>query len=447
MAESNRVVWSQGMFVLPQHFQQHDRYLENLVNSRCLGLRPYGWGFYTLAVDHDLLKLGKFGLKECRGIFPDGTPFNLPEEDSLPDELDIPDNVQNEMVYLCVPLRRRQAVEIDSETNPDNLARFRIREGEVKDCNCGAEGRATLQFCNLKTSLLMEGQERSGYACLGVGRVLAVGPNRNVELESAYIPSNVNCAAVPVLSGFIRELQGILSARAEVLARDLPKPGYGGVADIAYSYLLLQLINRYQPLLKHFSTLDGLHPEDFYRIAIQLAGELATFLGEDKRPVGFPPYDHYDLQNTFSPVMEELRKLLSREILGRARRIELIALKEGGYYGARLDDRNLLDSAFFVLAVKAHVSSERLRIDFPAQTKIGPGEEIRNLVSYHLPGIPIEALPVSPREIPYATGFTYFKLDKQSEYWKKMKESRGFGIWIGGNFPDLALEFWAIMEG
>ena len=56
MTDTSKVVWAQGMFVLPQHFQQHDRYLENLINGRCLGLQPYSWGFYTLEIDHHLLK-------------------------------------------------------------------------------------------------------------------------------------------------------------------------------------------------------------------------------------------------------------------------------------------------------------------------------------------------------------------------------------------------------
>ena len=29
MSWDNKVVWSEGMFLRPQHFQQHDRYLEN----------------------------------------------------------------------------------------------------------------------------------------------------------------------------------------------------------------------------------------------------------------------------------------------------------------------------------------------------------------------------------------------------------------------------------
>lgn len=446
MSDSNRVVWSQGMFMLPQHFQQHDRYIENLVGNRCLGLRPYAWGFYTLALDHALLKIGKLGLKECKGVFPDGTPFSLPEEDPLPLPLDVPENIRNEMVYLSIPLRRRNAVDTDTEVNQDSLARFRVNEYEVKDCNCGAGSKVPLQVGNLKARLLLDRDERSGHACLGVARVLEMNVNRNVEIENGHIPSNLNCSAIPVLGGFLRELHGILNTRGESIAKDLTRPGYGGVAEVA-DFMLLQLINRYQPLLDHFSNVEGLHPEDFYRVAVQMAGELSTLFKEDNRPVRCPPYDHYDLQGTFSPVMEELRNLLARERIRRAIRIELGKAKQGAYYGARLQDKNLLESAIFVLAAKAQMPAERLRTDFPLQTKIGPVEEIRNLVGHHLPGIPLEPLPVAPKEIPFRAGFTYFELDKRCEHWMQMREAGGFGIWIGGDFPGLEMEFWAILEG
>lgn len=445
MSDSSKVVWSQGMFVLPQHFQQHDRYLENMVNGRCLGLQPYTWGFYTLAIDHNLLKIGKFALTACRGIFPDGTPFHLPEDDPLPLPLDIPENIHNEMVYLSFPVRRKEAVETDSETNPESLARIRITEREVRDSNCGSEGRPLLQVGNLKTRLLLQKEELSGYSCLGVGRVSEMRANRSVEIDESYIPPNLNCFAVQNLNSFMRELFGILNTRGEMLARDLIKPSQSGTADIT-DFLLLQMINRYQPLLKHLSTVEGLHPERFYTVALQLAGELATFFREETRPRPLPHYDHDDLQNTFAPVMEELRDLLAKDRMRRAIRIPLSKPK-AGVYGARLPDINLLDTAIFILAAKADVSSELLRNSFPAQVKIGPVEEIQQLVNSHLPGIRIEPLPVAPKELPYRTGFTYFELDRLGEHWKRMKASGGFAIWIGGSFPQLNLEFWAIREG
>ncbi len=41
MSENNRVVWSEGLFLRPQHFQQQERYLETHLEGRVAGLRVF----------------------------------------------------------------------------------------------------------------------------------------------------------------------------------------------------------------------------------------------------------------------------------------------------------------------------------------------------------------------------------------------------------------------
>jgi type VI secretion system protein ImpJ len=100
----------------------------------------------------------------------------------------------------------------------------------------------------------------------------------------------------------------------------------------------------------------------------------------------------------------------------------------------------------FVLAVKADLPENSLRTHFPAQIKIGPVERIRQLVNAAMPGIPLKVLPVAPRQIPYHSGYTYFELERQSEFWKELQNSGGFAFHIGGDFPGLELELWAIRQ-
>lgn len=433
------------MFLRPQHFQQQDRYFENYVNNRCLGLQPFSWGFYDLKVDTDLLKIGKLALSACSGLFPDGTPFNLPEDDDLPLPLDIPEGVSNELIFLALPLRRPEAAEIESASNPDGLARFGLDEWEIKDNNRRAEVKAPVQVGKLKTRLMRWGDERSGYTCLGTVRVVEARSDKNIVIDEQFIPANMNCVAIPKLQGFLKELHGLLSTRSEAIAGRVSAAGQGGVAEIA-DFLLLQMVNRYQVLYEHLSRVVGLHPEDFYRCGIQLAGELATFFRAEKRPVEFPPYRHEDLHATFMPLMEELRQLLGKVYEPRAVRIPLKGPKYGTY-AAKRPDLNLLKNAVFVLAARAEMPTENLRTDFPRQTIIGPVEEIRQYVGSLTPGIPIHPLAVAPRQIPYHAGYTYFELDQHGDVWRKMESSGGFAIHIGGKYPGLELEFWAIKEG
>jgi len=107
-------------------------------------------------------------------------------------------------------------------------------------------------------------------------------------------------------------------------------------------------------------------------------------------------------------------------------------------------DRTLLGEAAFVLAVSAQMPSEALRLRFPSQVKVGPVEKIRDLVNLQLPGVGLRALPVVPRQIPFHAGYNYFELDTGSDLWKQLHQSGGLAMHVGGDFPGLELEFWAI---
>jgi type VI secretion system protein ImpJ len=445
MSDNNRVVWSEGMFLRPQHFQQHDRYTESLINGRCQGLRSFDWGFVEMKLDLRQLTVGKLALSECRGIFADGTPFNLPTDDELPLPLDLPDDFKNGCVYLSLPLRRPESSEIDSEQYPDSLSRYHLAEREARDHVSGADGRYAIQIGRLRTRLMLERQERSGYTCIAVARVIEVRADKTILLDEQFIPPALNCFGSGILGKFLRELQGFLHTRGEALAGRVREAGRGGVAEIA-DFLLLQLVNRYEPLLAHLAETANLHPEDFYRLAVQMAGELSTFYKPNKRPIDYPVYRHHDLQATFIPVIDELRQLLSMVLEQNAIQIPLSKPKFG-FYAAKRPDVALLESAVFILAANAQVPPEALRNQFPPQVRIGPAEDIQRLVGALLPGISIHALPVAPRQIPFHAGFSYFELNKQSELWKKMSSSAGIAIHIGGDFPGLELEFWAIKKG
>ena len=84
MGWENKVVWSEGLFLQPQHLQQQERYFDRLVRSSTAGLRPFGWGLTQLDIDTDLLALGKFAVRSIAGILPDGTPFSAPSDTDYP---------------------------------------------------------------------------------------------------------------------------------------------------------------------------------------------------------------------------------------------------------------------------------------------------------------------------------------------------------------------------
>jgi type VI secretion system protein ImpJ len=141
--------------------------------------------------------------------------------------------------------------------------------------------------------------------------------------------------------------------------------------------------------------------------------------------------------------MAALRASLSAVLEQRAIPIPIEA-KKFGISVATVVDRTLYGTAVFVLAARADLPAEELRQRFPAQLKLGPVEKIRDLVNLQLPGVPVHAVPVAPRQIPYHAGFVYFELDQSHELWSQLKTSGGVAMHVAGEFPGLAMEFWAI---
>jgi type VI secretion system protein ImpJ len=438
----NKVIWSQGLFLRPHHLQQHDRYFEHLLDSRCASLQTHGWGITELEIDKNQLSLGNFSITACKGILPDGTPFNIPEDAPLPTPLSITEGMFNEKVYLGLALSRRGSIETESSSATKSLARFNPQEMEVNDNVAGHESSTTLQVGELRLHLMLDNEERNNFSCLELARVQESRPDKGIILDTAFLPTCLDCSASPILKGFITELQGLLEHRCEALVGRVSDGGRGGVAEIA-DFLMLLLVNRSLPLITHLANLPGLHPEAFYRSALQLAGELATFTSEQKRAPEFPPYQHNDQESTFTPLMKELRHSLSMVLEQNAIAIPLEERK----YGVRvatIADKSLLHNAQFVLAIKADVSQEMLQSTFPSQLKIGAVEHIRQMVNSGLPGIGLRLLPVAPRQIPYHAGFTYFELDQTSSHWEGLEQSGAFAMHVSGDFPGLTMEFWSI---
>ena len=446
MTQNNKVVWSEGLFLRPQHLQQQERYLERFVEVGAGALRPYAWGFHELELETDLLAIGKIGIKRARGVFPDGTPFSMPSDDPLPPALDVDPNWRDQTVYLTLPLR--SPTQPDSgrpEAASEKLFRYRVREAEVRDASGSMDGLTVLEVGGMSSRLLPQSQPMEGLSQIPLARIVECRADRRVVLDDTFMPTGQSCQAVPRLVTFLTELLGLLHQRGEALASRVAVTDRGGAAEIA-DFLLLQVVNRYQPLIAHLASAPIAHPEDLYRIAVAMAGELATFTAPSKRAQAFPPYRHELLRESFDPVIMALRNSLSAVMEQTATPIPL-QQRKFGVWVAVVPDLTLLDTAAFVLAAKADMKSEDLRRQLPAQSKIGPVEKIRDLVNLQLPGIAVAPMPVAPRQIPYNSGFLYFEFDKNSQMWRMLKTSGGIAFHFGEEFAGLDLQLWAIRGG
>jgi type VI secretion system protein ImpJ len=443
MTWHNKVMWTEGMFLQPQHFQQQDRFAARQLDGRVGAVVPWPWGFSALQVDEAALLQGRIAVTAARGVLSDGMAFNIPGDDPAPPALEVPADARDAVVVLALPLARPGVAESDVEAGVSSTPpRFRAADIDVADSHAASLREAPLQVGRLNLRLMLARDANEGYSAVGVARVVERRADGRVSLDLQYVPPMLHASAHGVLDSHLREVHGMLHQRGEALGARLAQPGRSGVGEIM-DFLLLQVVNRFQPLFAHLQRLPVLHPERLYDLCLGLAGELSTFR-EARRPVAYPEYRHDDLATCFRTVMQDLRQSLSMVLEQTAIPIDLQDRRHGVRV-AIIADVELQRSASFVLAVNAQMPSDALRARFPTQVKIGPAERIRDLVNLQLPGVTLRALPVAPRQIPYHAGFTYFELETRgNELWKQLETSGGLAMHIAGDFPGLALEFWAI---
>jgi type VI secretion system protein ImpJ len=444
MPSRNKVVWTQGLFLQPHHFQQEARHFEQLVDARVRGTGPHSWGFTELVLDDGQLTLGRIALRSAAGVLPDGTPFAMPQWEAVPPPFEVPADLKGETIYLAVPVARSGVTEVDFGSGGDEMLRYRVATEELRDHSNAGDDPEPVQTAQLALRLIRARDLTDGFAALGVVRVIERRSDNQVVLERNYIAPQVRIEATGQLSATASLLHGLIQQRSRLLASRMGQLG-GGTSEFG-EFVMLQSLNRAEPLFRQLAGAPSAHPREFYFACLQLAGELATFSTSERHPPEYPVYKHDELQQVFLSVVEDLRRLLSIPLERHAEQIELTEHKHG-VRTAVVKDLDLLKSAGFVLAVTAQLPAEQLRQRFPSQSKLGPVAKLRDLVNLQLPGVALRSLPVAPRQLPFHAGYHYFELDKGGELWKQLERDGNLALHVAGDFPGLDIELWAIRQG
>ncbi|KAF0812112.1 hypothetical protein IGB42_03389 [Andreprevotia sp. IGB-42] len=437
----NRVVWSEGLFLQQQHFQQQERFFESLLIRHVQLGGEWHWGFAELKLDSALCSMGKLGVLAARGLFRDGAVFDVPGYDLAPAPLDVPQDARNELVYLAVPMALVGRAQFDLSSGSEPVAARYVAEGHelVDALDPALKVHALLGRQNLR--LLMARELSGAWVALPVARVVECQADGRVTLDGSFVPPTLAVTASPLIETWLKELAGLVRQRAMAVAARVGAPK-SSVADIA-EFLLLQTLNRYSPALEQMVVRSNCHPSLFFGLGQTLLGDLSIFANESRLATDVPLYQHDAPEACFPPLIAELRRMLSMVFEQSAIAIEL----QERNYGVRVaivPDNGLFDQAKFILAAKGQLASEVLRNLLPSQIKIGPVEKIRDLISLQLPGVRISALPVVPHQIPFHAGFNYFELEKGGDFWQQLGQSAGLALHVAGDFPGLELELWAV---
>lgn len=443
MSWYSKVVWSEGLFLRPHHFQQNDRYLENLLESRVRNVTPYPWGFSVLEIDRDLAQQSRIGLRRAVGVMPDGTPFAMPDNSPLPAAIEVPENAAGQLVWLSLPLAAANTREVEDALT-GSATRYLPATEMLIDSTAALRTEEEIDVAHPRLTLELRKTAKAGYVGLALGRILEVRDHA-VLFDEKFAPPVLICSAYSVIEGWLDRVIGWIDNKLEELARYAADPTAGGGLQSA-DYFVLQLLNRNIPVLKHMRRSRFVHPERLFSSFVALAGELATFTTAERRARDYPAYDHDDLENCFAPVVRDIQDFLSANLGRRAIRLEIVERAQNAFMST-IRDRSLVRNATLVLEVAARRPLTEIQAQFPQLFKVGPNTKMNEIVHAHLPGINLVHLPTPPPQIRALTDHVYFYLDRTSPLWPEFSTASSIGMHFSGDWPDLELELWAVLEG
>ena len=439
---TERPVWSEGLFLRPQHFQLAERGATSALHARLDGGLAYPWGIVELQLSDDLAQGAQVGVERLVAVLPDGEVVRIPIDAPPPAPFDVDSQVRGEIVYLTLPADQAGAVAFAYGGAADaGIARYHIVEREHVDSTDPTRTTDTIEVGRANLLFGIEEADLTGRIKIGIARIKEL-QGRRVVWDDSYIPPVLDIRASVTLSGILTDIMGRLDSRQDELSLRAVEGAEGGTETFA-AYLLLQLLNRWQPELRHLSRLDRVHPERLFTAFVSFAGELATFTRADRRPTEYPDYDHENLEMCFKPVVEALRAGLSTEFSRSAVQLELKQLQPGAY-ASTITDRTLYDQGRFYLAVSTRRPAEQVRQSMPSVVKIGSVAKMQQLVQSALPGVPLTPVGAPPSQIRVMPNYVYFELDRSSPDWKDFATAPALGLHIAGEWPDLDLELWAV---
>ena len=445
----HKVLWQEGMFLSPQHFQQADRFHQGQLAQVLHAVAGFAYGIQHLEVDRQALAAGDLGLLVGDGVFPDGTPFRFSDPNELPPARPIAEhlgpNDSRIAVYLALPSTPPGAVACSPDGRHDGrLTRFQTRSAHViDDTQGGRERQIPLAAPNLR--VLFGDEPRDGHTSFRIAELVRSGAG-GFALAEDCVPPCLRIGAYPALLASVRHIAEILVGRSTELALQRRARTHGLIefsVSEAASFIALHTLNGHLPTLLHITNVGHQHPEQVFLQLATLAAQLMT-LADDGHPKDLPTYRHDEPMTCFSAIEARLRALLQVVTPQRYIPIPLSAVTDRVHAGTIPE--NALDGAKIYLGVHSGMAAERALREIPLKTKVASAGRIAALTTQAMPGIRLIYLAVPPPEIPVQAGGTYFELDQSAPEWAIVAKTRSLAIYLPPEFADARAEFLAVKE-
>ena len=448
MKVPQRVVWSEGMLVSPQHLQQADLYHERLLDARLGAALSYPWGVASLGIDAGALGAEQVKLTGFAGVLPDGLYLGFDGGDpecppARPIQGHFPPTQPVLDVYLGVAKERDgvPSVALDGATSggaaavpgapaakAPGRARFRAAVRPVSDLTGGGED-LSMSFGQRNVVLLFGDEPRADFDAIKIAEVVRTGAG-TLAINDAYIPPVLRVDASPFIMEAIRRLLGVMMAKQRQLSDERKQRDPATVefnANDVTRFLQLHTLNSAVPVMTELARAGDLPPRAFHLFLVQIAGQLATF-SADEDPSRFPAFVYTDLRSTFEEMFARITALL--QVTARAGHLPVVLEVSQGLHIGKLGDQHVTRCRQFVLAVRSELPEDQVGQRLPGFCKIASYNQLPYILRAAAPGVPLRLASRPPAEVPIRPGVVYFMLDLASDHWRHVVDERTISIYL-----------------
>lgn len=422
------VLWTNGVFLRPHHFQASERYWEGWGVTQQRFDHPFGYGLHALQISKESLAQGVVEISGLQARLKDGTVIR--EQDS--DVHRIPLETQRARLqggepltlYLALPaLREGQANVAAGPDVTGGIFRYREHALEVADENSGGD-RQTLRVRVPNFRFMLSTDDRGGFETIPIARLRCdTSRDQVLTIDPDYFPPALNLQAWPPLARIVRRTYDEICSRMQTVGRQ--------VRDKRISFssrnqgdlellLLLHALNESAGELAASLTAPGPHPLDAYETLCRIVGRVSVF-GERRELQQPPHYDHDDLEPRFRWAYEQIHRLI-------------FSLREDEYYqrffvGAGKGMRVALEPEWFGRewdwffgVYPINLSQEECKnLLKQIQWVLGSGSRVDGLFARRGMGVTMRRVQNRPRMLPDTGNWLYFAIARDNAEWNQVE--------------------------
>jgi type VI secretion system protein ImpJ len=448
MNTPSKVLWGEGLFLRPQHFQQQDRYHEARLHQTASALHPYGWGVRKLVLDLEALRSDTLRVLELSVIFPDGEVYHAPDGDTLPPQVrldQLPTTAQAVTFHAALPALKAHGENCAPRGGSASDTRFAQDEHETQDMFSRAAD-APVTFLTKTLQLVGDADALDAFISFPLLRLRRIATG-GFEPDPTFTPPCVSIEAAPGMRLQLARLMEKMLAKVNALYGHHREPSKNVVelrgGDVS-SFWLLHTASTGYAALSHLYNQADLHPERLFEQLLHLAGGLMTY-SRSYRLEELPAYQHDDPAPAFARMDYMIRDLLDTVISSKYFSIAL-SNDRPPYYLGTLDSGKITPQTTLYLAVAADLPAVKLVELVPLQFKLGAPDDVDRLVLSALPGVKLVHAPQVPAALPVRPDTYYFVLDSRGALYENMLKAQAMSIYVPDGMRDLKLDLIAISQ-